>query len=162
MRAPALHAKVCSKHVHSHLLQEARLPAFHFVARNPQPATRNPPQGSSAVTKAMAPVSNNQPFRFLDLPSELRNEVYALVLCAFEPTPDRQPQQFSRAVHSINPAILRTNYQIHREAYDIMVRRNRFVLVRSEGGFPFRTILMHSCLPIVNSDKSVCMLSPGT
>ncbi len=74
-----------------------------------------------------------QPFRFTDLPGEIRNEIYRILLCSFEPTTKpsaREPIQLIE--HSIDTAILRTSKQIYAEAYDVMVKTNQFVHFTAE------------------------------
>jgi hypothetical protein len=38
--------------------------------------------------------------------------------------------------HSIDTAILRTSTEVHREAYDVMIKSNEFVLVKTTHGLP--------------------------
>lgn len=75
-------------------------------------------------------------FRFLDLPREIRNKIYRAALCGFEPPPttfmpppdaDTSVDFMSRvtvAEHTIDTSILLASKQIHREAYDAMVKTN--------------------------------------
>lgn len=95
-----------------------------------------------------------QPFRFMDLPGELRNKVYALLLCSFGSTPDRARERSDAFLddrsgllhvvdlpHTNNPTILRTNSQIHREACNVMIKTNRFIRVRLTQALPLRKII---------------------
>src|SRR5689334_13392308 len=90
-----------------------------------------------------------QPFRFCDLPPELRNKIYQDLLCAFEDTPSyskhepppQHAQECTHFVRHIHPEILFTNKQIHREAYDIMVKINRFVRVDIYGALPLLDVM---------------------
>lgn len=95
-----------------------------------------------------------QPFRFMDLPGELRNKVYALLLCSFGSTPKPARERSDAFLddrsgllhvvdlpHTNNPTILRTNSQIHREAYDVMIKTNRFIRVRLTQALPLRKII---------------------
>lgn len=71
-----------------------------------------------------------QPFRFNDLPGEIRNEIYRILLCSFESTAaPRRPLGHYAIRHSIDTTILRTSKKVYHEAYNIMVKTNRFVRV---------------------------------
>ncbi|EUC48935.1 hypothetical protein COCMIDRAFT_2200 [Bipolaris oryzae ATCC 44560] len=70
------------------------------------------------------------PFRFMDMPREIRGEVYSHLLLRDEPT-------LTFVEHSIDTAILRTNSQIHREAYDVMVKSNQFIRLNCVMYMPF-------------------------
>ncbi|RYN25192.1 hypothetical protein AA0114_g12718 [Alternaria tenuissima] len=102
----------------------------------------------------MADTDRIAPFRFMDLPGELRNKVYALLLCFFGSSPDRAGELSDASLdngsgslhvvnlpHTNNPTILRADSQIHREAYDVMVKTNRFIRIRSAQALPLRKIL---------------------
>jgi hypothetical protein len=56
--------------------------------------------------------------------------------------------------HSNNTAILRTSKQIHREAYDVLVKTNKFVHVTTSAGIPIRFLLNHLRVPMVTEDKA--------
>jgi hypothetical protein len=105
----------------------------------------------------MSPIT--APFRFRDLPSEIRNKVYRELLSDFKriPTvPDISKMlDFVPADHNIDTAILRTNTATYREAYDVMVKTNRFVKVTSVPGLPLRTLLNAMQVPIVAKKKKV-------
>jgi hypothetical protein len=83
-------------------------------------------------------------FRFLDLPREIRNKIYRVLLCSFAPVPTTMTidklNVHKILEHSVETAILRTTIQIHREAYDVMIKTNRFVFVKS-AGIPIRNLL---------------------
>jgi hypothetical protein len=55
----------------------------------------------------------------------------------------------------LNGAILRTSSQIHREAYDLMVKENQFVLLRSTGNLPLSRLLEIPDISIVTTDPSL-------
>jgi hypothetical protein len=96
--------------------------------------------------------TNARSFRFLDLPAELRSQVYVELLCAFgEPIPGTGPGSlgFLAAVnHSIDPRVLCVSKQGYSEAYDVMLKRNRFILVRSETHLPTRALMHSRHIPI--------------
>jgi len=74
---------------------------------------------------------SSTPFRFRDLPSEIRNKVYGELLCSFGPRPTTADLgntfKLASARHTIDTAILRTNKTTYLEAYDVMIKKNRFV-----------------------------------
>jgi hypothetical protein len=93
---------------------------------------------------------------FLSL-MQLRNKVYALLLHPVEYEIDNvgeEPFGFRRKPNAsfANSAILRTSSQVHREAYDMMVKDNQLVLVRSTGNIPLRLILKGHSTPIITTD----------
>lgn len=97
-------------------------------------------------------------FRFRDLPSEIRNQIYRELLCTFAPRPTTitvglttftEPAQ---ALHEIDTAILRTNKTTYQEAYDVLVKTNRFVKVTSRPGLPLKLLLNGLLVPVVTSD----------
>lgn len=84
----------------------------------------------------MAP---QQPFRFLDLPLEVRNGIYNVILCTPPPAvfwPLEQqdlvgvPEELSSIRYPSETQILRVNRQIHSEAKDAMLRGNQFIRIR--------------------------------
>lgn len=76
-----------------------------------------------------------QPFRFLELPREIRNYVYMLLLCNFEAAvvlvrSDRDTvARITQHKYNIETAILATNRQIHSEARGILLQETQFVKV---------------------------------
>jgi hypothetical protein len=103
--------------------------------------------------------ARDQPFRFMDLPGELRNKIFHILLCSFSDsaTPRvHDPKYPDRIVttHTIDTAILRTNSQVHREAYDVMVKTNRFVQVKFAGEVDFLDRLTRVDLPIVTANQA--------
>ncbi|QSZ35678.1 hypothetical protein DSL72_006800 [Monilinia vaccinii-corymbosi] len=66
-----------------------------------------------------------KPFRFLNLPSEIRNTIYELVMCDIQdpkiPSSYDRSEDFAMNKHSIQPQLLRTCRQIHDEAKNVML-----------------------------------------
>ncbi|KAH7073602.1 hypothetical protein BKA63DRAFT_37285 [Paraphoma chrysanthemicola] len=103
-------------------------------------------------------------FRFCDLPGEIREKIYRELLCAWKPQPTTVDAsniyKFASAEHAIDTAILRTNKAISREAYDVMIKVNRFIKVTSVRGTPLRSIVNSLQLPIVASNRRAVDVFP--
>ena len=99
----------------------------------------------------MAPsLSSSEQFRFLDMPREIRNKIYRNLLCSFASAPVTVTDpELPHAEHDNSTSILLASKQIHKEAYDTMVKTNRFVRVTSPGGFPLLSLLNHLRVPVV-------------
>lgn len=92
------------------------------------------------------------------LPLEVCNNIYTFLLADFDPRLEFfesmiQPRmtEFTPASHSIDTAILRVSRNIHLEAYDLMIKKNRFVYVRFRG-VPIY-LLGADSLPIVTANE---------
>lgn len=94
-------------------------------------------------------------FRFCDLPREIRNQIYRELLCDFEPPSPTVDASYMFAFmpdrHTIDTAILRTSTSIYQEAYDVMVKTNRFVRITSSGGVPVQMLILSGPVPVVTS-----------
>ncbi|KAH5218481.1 hypothetical protein HBI81_135140 [Parastagonospora nodorum] len=96
-----------------------------------------------------------QPFRFLDLPGEIRNNVYDLLLCSWNDEPEHDPHSISkvsrRSLSYPASPLLRVSKQIHSEASDYMVKRNQFVRVTCRG-LDVRNLFLEDGIPVVSAN----------
>lgn len=93
------------------------------------------------------------------LPIEVCNKIYAYLLAEFhsieikvhltEATLEDEPEKLQHVTHSIDTAILRASRDVHREAYDLMVKDNRFVHLKCEG---VPHLLIAGLVPIVTAN----------
>ncbi|KAI4616126.1 uncharacterized protein J4E87_008861 [Alternaria ethzedia] len=90
-------------------------------------------------------------FRFLDLPREIRDKIYGILLCTF-PRPESVTHGTMLSKKDFSPSILRVNKQIYAESYDAMIKRNRFLLVSSTGGLHFAYMLKANAVPTLAFD----------
>lgn len=86
--------------------------------------------------------------------------MYRILLCSFAPPPTEISFTGDllvpvRAEHAIETSILRTSKGIYHEAYDVMVKTNRFVKITSEKGLPVKPALCGQMLPMVTDKKDV-------
>lgn len=97
-----------------------------------------------------------QPFRFLDLPGELRNNIYDLLLCSWNDEPEYEPRFVGglckRSTSYGAMTLLRTNKQIHEEAFDYMMKRNQFVRVTCRGLDANTLFLGDETVPAITTD----------
>jgi hypothetical protein len=105
--------------------------------------------------------------RFLDFPTEIRHQIYREILCTFTYEYDPKgcfdqlaqilqqsspPNGICRAAHSIETSILQVSQSVHREAYDVMVKANCFIRIKTES-YNFPPFLLWSQIPVVTMDK---------
>jgi hypothetical protein len=69
-------------------------------------------------------------FRFLDLPAEIRNNVYKIIVGQINFEDERPQMNYGRKPKRLNDArVLFTCKQIYHEAYKVMVTANQFILI---------------------------------
>jgi hypothetical protein len=105
----------------------------------------------------------NQVFRFMDLPPEIRDRIYHIILCTWPPPKstydeERQlavvPEELAYIHHKVDTGILLVNRQIYRDAVDILTKGNLFVRVVFRGVYvPW--VMMAKQVPIVAQGASV-------
>jgi hypothetical protein len=103
----------------------------------------------------MSSFQSTQPFRFLDLPGEIRNNIYDLLLCSWNDELEQDPGMISKLYRrsQSNPSttLLRANKQIHAEASDYMIKRNQFVRMTCRG-FDVRNLFLCEGIPVTTTD----------
>lgn len=106
--------------------------------------------------------TDNGCFRFLDLPSELRTKIYVLLLCAIftkdelvHAAKEKPSVLFKvyRPRHGIQTAVLRVSRLVYREAFDVMVRTNRFVRIESKSALPLQPMFAVQKIPAIAQDS---------
>lgn len=98
---------------------------------------------------------STQPFRFLDLPAEIRNGVYGLLLCSWDDETEQDSGLISRLSRRCPSyaagGLLRANKQIHAEASDYMIKRNQFVRITCRG-LDARELFLGADIPVITTD----------
>ncbi|KXJ90211.1 hypothetical protein Micbo1qcDRAFT_164733 [Microdochium bolleyi] len=111
-----------------------------------------------------APGSDGQVFRFTDLPPEIRNAIYKILLCSF-PIPDYQDDSDRVELpdtitwldkRRVSTSILRASRQIHDEARTVLIRTNLFVQVefhlQIEETFKAHKLMINRRIPLLAAD----------
>jgi len=105
----------------------------------------------------MSSFQPEQSFRFLDLPGEIRNNIYDLLLCSWEDKPEPESRLTGglgrRCPSYLATALFRTNKQLHDEAFDYMIKRNQFVRVTCRGFNLPDLFLDHRRVPAIAVDS---------
>jgi hypothetical protein len=103
----------------------------------------------------MSSYQPTQPFRFLDLPGEIRNSIYDLLLCSWDDELELEPGSISKVSRRCPSypasALLRANKQIHTEAFDYMIKRNQFIRITCRG-IDTRNLFLENGIPVVTSN----------
>lgn len=116
---------------------------------------------SAAITLPLRPVSA-KPFRFQDLPLEIRNKIYIILLCTVHPRETDEigrglhmvPDEITKIGHSIQPRILRTCRSVYAEANHVMRQTNLFIKVSVRIPFgDISPIMIAKRLPILQIKK---------
>ncbi|EOA86266.1 hypothetical protein ACJQWK_11811 [Exserohilum turcicum] len=109
-------------------------------------------------------MSSFQPFRFLDLPGEIRNNIYDVLLCSWDDELEHDPRIISnlsrRVPSNPSPALLRANKQVHAEASDYMIKRNQFVRITCRG-MDVRNLFLGDGIPVITTDARKVSLFDG-
>ncbi|KAI8941644.1 hypothetical protein NX059_002857 [Plenodomus lindquistii] len=104
----------------------------------------------------MTSQTRSQPFRFLDLPGEIRNNIYDMLLCSWNNELEQVPELLSKMSRRCPSypatALLRANKQIQAEATDYMIKRNQFVRVTCRG-FDVRKLFLGDRIPVITTDE---------
>ncbi|EUC41804.1 hypothetical protein COCMIDRAFT_105147 [Bipolaris oryzae ATCC 44560] len=106
-----------------------------------------------------------QPFRFLDLPGEIRNSIYDLLLCSWDDEVEYDPSMICsslsrRVPSSLSTGLLRANRQIHAEASDYMIKRNQFVRITCRG-LDVRNLFLSEGIPVITTNARSISLFNG-
>jgi hypothetical protein len=105
-------------------------------------------------------------FRFLDLPPEIRKQIFKELLCSFSFKPARTSYHYSRlaslmdqeeyyvnkAVLYVHTSILLVSRAIYHEAYDVMIKTNQFIRVQVFN-LSLSSVLPQYKIPIINMDR---------
>jgi len=90
-----------------------------------KPASRRSRSNRKKITLHSKTSEKTTPAGFLNLPGELRNKIYRLILVDEKPFDFHSPSNFQ---HS--SALLRTCHQVHKEGSEILYSENKFMLER--------------------------------
>ncbi|KAI7781010.1 hypothetical protein LA080_015353 [Diaporthe eres] len=104
----------------------------------------------------------SEPFRLLDLPREVRDEIYRGVLCDWQKDAAlghvlvQGRVQFARMRRRIEPNILLANKQIYQETKLVLLQENQFVCVRIgvRGRSIIKALFLPSQVPVVTARRN--------
>ncbi|KAI3324163.1 hypothetical protein HD806DRAFT_494284 [Xylariaceae sp. AK1471] len=108
-------------------------------------------------------------FRFTDLPPEIRDRIYQIILCTWPPPKliydeKRQlavvPDQMAYIYHKVDIGILLANRRISRDAMDVLMKGNLFVRIVFRG-VDVHSVMMPKQVPIVADGESVVTAFKG-
>lgn len=91
----------------------------------------------ASISNQLSQLTLNNPFRFSDLPSEIRNKIYTIILCTVDVIESDEigvglhkvPDEITMLRHSIETEILRTCRTVYAEANYVMRKTNLFIRV---------------------------------
>ena len=129
-------------------------PSPRVIVNDPPKRSKRPTQSPNSTKRSGA--------GFLDLPAELRNEIYSLVFVADSRFDLARPTNFARSA-----AFLRTCRQVHQEACGILYGENEFFFARrtdrhgsfweddwKELGFKVSTVHLSSSFESIPTDNT--------
>lgn len=106
----------------------------------------------------------DKPLRFLDFPSEIRDDIYEAILCNLilppgcphHPDHDH-PDRIK--MYRMETNILLTNRQVHREASDVLQKRAQLVYIKARG-IMLSSMLLYYQIPILSAKyKTLAVLN---
>ncbi|KAF2494773.1 hypothetical protein BU16DRAFT_47669 [Lophium mytilinum] len=133
-----------------------------------------------SVLRMQPAQSHIDTFRFLDLPPEIRNEIFKNLLCTFKPhdRPEKLwfsftervhfpkgshdskfPRNARKVRHSVETQILRVSKQVYHEAYDVMLKENLFVRITYNGTQVNPVVLIN--VPVITMDREHILAFKG-
>ncbi|RAR07851.1 hypothetical protein DDE83_006269 [Stemphylium lycopersici] len=80
---------------------------------------------------------------------------YAILRQHRLPSPRLRTHSIRRTPNNVETAILRTSKETYYEAFDVMIKTNRFVKTSSEPGLPIKAALNGQRVPMFTVDKDL-------
>jgi hypothetical protein len=96
-----------------------------------------------------------KPFRLLDLPANIRDQIYYEILCTWPEENQNAVNPTEVAVMAGNSriAILCTSRDVYFEAGAVMLRGNQFIRISIKGHQPLQVLFIPSQVPVVNMNQ---------
>lgn len=98
-----------------------------------------------------------KPFRLLDLPANIRDQIYYEILCTW-PEENQyavNPTEMAILDCKCQIAILYTNQQVYCEAGAVMLRGNQFIRISIKGHQPLKVLFIPSQIPVVTMNQKL-------